>query len=275
MIVVSHQKQCMQEDNGVIFFFLRLARELTTVANLLLFFFFCFIFPTPPYIVVYLSCRSFQLWDVGRSLNMAWRVVPCPRPGSEPWATAAERTNLTTRPRSRSLIHPLVHNTHHRGQDLEELDNICWTELRLGPRHWEKKRSPRKHFQSLGLGNWRVRIVCVTHSATWSKGTKRTGLFLVLGLFFGFIWWGRMALFLLGEGCPWASICASLPLFCCMWDASTAWLDEGCVGPHLGSEPREPQATKVEDTNLTTTLPAGPRTKRTVFFNKENEAAVC
>ena len=32
---------------------------------------------------------------------MAWWVVPCPRPGSQPakhWAAEAERTNLTTRP---------------------------------------------------------------------------------------------------------------------------------------------------------------------------------
>ena len=27
---------------------------------------------------------------------------------------------------------------------------------------------------------------------------------------------------------------ASLPLFC-MWDTATAWLDQRCVGPHLGS----------------------------------------
>ena len=31
---------------------------------------------------------------------MAWRAVPCLRPGSEPWATAAECANLTTQPRS-------------------------------------------------------------------------------------------------------------------------------------------------------------------------------
>ena len=29
---------------------------------------------------------------------------------------------------------------------------------------------------------------------------------------------------------------ASLPLFC-KWDAATAWVDEQCVGLHLGSEP--------------------------------------
>ena len=29
---------------------------------------------------------------------------------------------------------------------------------------------------------------------------------------------------------------ASLPLFC-LWDAATAWLDELCISPFLGSEP--------------------------------------
>ena len=32
-----------------------------------------------------------------------------------------------------------------------------------------------------------------------------------------------------------ANICRNLPPFC-MWDASTAWLDEQCVGPHPGSK---------------------------------------
>ena len=35
---------------------------------------------------------------------MAWQAVPCLRPGSEPWAAAAERASLTTRPRSRPCI---------------------------------------------------------------------------------------------------------------------------------------------------------------------------
>ena len=56
---------------------------------------------TPLYIVGYLSCRSFESWDVGRRLNAAWRAVPCPCPGSEPWAAAAEHATLTTWPRSR------------------------------------------------------------------------------------------------------------------------------------------------------------------------------
>ena len=37
------------------------------------------------------------------------------------------------------------------------------------------------------------------------------------------------------EDCPWANICANLPLFC-MWDTATAWLDERYVSPGLGSE---------------------------------------
>ena len=35
----------------------------------------------------------------------------------------------------------------------------------------------------------------------------------------------------------------SLPLFC-MWDTATAWLDEWCVGLHLGSEPANPELLK-------------------------------
>ena len=38
------------------------------------------------------------------------------------------------------------------------------------------------------------------------------------------------------EDGPWANICASLPLLR-VWDAITAWLDEQCIGPCLGSEP--------------------------------------
>ena len=41
---------------------------------------------------------------MGHRFNVAWRVVPCPRPGSEPWAATAERTNLTTGPRSRPPV---------------------------------------------------------------------------------------------------------------------------------------------------------------------------
>ena len=41
-----------------------------------------------------------------------------------------------------------------------------------------------------------------------------------------------------------------------MWDATTAWLDERCVGLYLGSEPANPGATKAGHINLTT-LPLG------------------
>ena len=61
----------------------------------------------PQYIAVYSSCRSFWLCYVGRSLSMAWWVVPCLCPGSErakPWATEAEHMNLTTQPWGRPLI---------------------------------------------------------------------------------------------------------------------------------------------------------------------------
>ena len=41
------------------------------------------------------------------------------------------------------------------------------------------------------------------------------------------------------EDWPWANTRAHFPLLY-MWDAATAWLDEQCVGPHLGSEPENP-----------------------------------
>ena len=45
------------------------------------------------------------------------------------------------------------------------------------------------------------------------------------------------------EDCPWANICAHLPLFC-MWDATRAWLDEQHVGPGPGSKPVNPGPSK-------------------------------
>ena len=36
---------------------------------------------------------------------------------------------------------------------------------------------------------------------------------------------------------------ASLPLFC-IWDSTTAWFDERCVGLHLGSDPVNPRLLK-------------------------------
>ena len=41
------------------------------------------------------------------------------------------------------------------------------------------------------------------------------------------------------EDCPWANICASLPLFC-KWDSTIAQLDEWDVSPHPGSKPVNP-----------------------------------
>ena len=38
------------------------------------------------------------------------------------------------------------------------------------------------------------------------------------------------------EDCPWANICSNLSLFC-IWDATTAQLDEQCLGLLLGSKP--------------------------------------
>ena len=84
----------------------------------------------------------------------------------------------------------------------------------------------------------------------------------ILGVF----WWVSLALryhllsiflFSLEEGCCWANICASLPLFC-MWDAATAWLDEVCRSTP-GIWTCECGAIEAECVNLTTTPPAGPR----------------
>ena len=47
---------------------------------------------------------------------------------------------------------------------------------------------------------------------------------------------------------------ANLPLFC-MWVALTAWLDEQCVGPCVGSEPANPGPPK-QNVNLIT-MPLG------------------
>ena len=41
------------------------------------------------------------------------------------------------------------------------------------------------------------------------------------------------------EDCHWANICANLPPFC-IWDTTTAWLDEWRVSPQPGSEPVNP-----------------------------------
>ena len=41
------------------------------------------------------------------------------------------------------------------------------------------------------------------------------------------------------EDWPWTVICANLPPFC-IWDATTVWLDEWCVGPHPGSQLANP-----------------------------------
>ena len=49
------------------------------------------------------------------------------------------------------------------------------------------------------------------------------------------------------EDCCWANICASLPLLC-MWDATSVWLDEQCVGLRPGSEPANPGLPKLSMT---------------------------
>ena len=46
---------------------------------------------------------------------------------------------------------------------------------------------------------------------------------------------------------------SSVPVFLCfMWDAATAWLDEWCVGPRLGSELVD-LGLPMQSVNLTTT----------------------
>ena len=54
------------------------------------------------------------------------------------------------------------------------------------------------------------------------------GFFDVLFFFFSFF--GE-------EDCPWANICANLPLLY-MWDTATAWFDEQCMGPCQDLNPR-------------------------------------
>ena len=50
------------------------------------------------------------------------------------------------------------------------------------------------------------------------------------------MWYIRFIFSFFGEeDCPWANICANLPLFR-IWEAATAWLDERCVGLRQGSE---------------------------------------
>ena len=70
---------------------------------------------------------------------------------------------------------------------------------------------------------------------------------------FSFFWWGILALsnihcqspsFWLEEDCPWANTYANLPPFFYMWDAATTWLDEWCIGLHLGFEPANPRPLK-------------------------------
>ena len=56
------------------------------------------------------------------------------------------------------------------------------------------------------------------------------------------------------EDLPWANICANLPLFC-LWVTSTAWLTSGVdLTRDLNPQTR---ATKVEHTELKTTMPQG------------------
>ena len=87
--------------------------------------------------------------------------------------------------------------------------------------------------------------VCISE---YSNFFPRFG-FLSFVLYFGEKYWPwanihcRSSCFLLEEDCPWANICASLPLFY-MWVATRAWLDEWCVDPHSGSIPANPRSPK-------------------------------
>ena len=59
---------------------------------------------------------------------------------------------------------------------------------------------------------------------------------------------------------------ANLPLFC-MWDATTAWLDERCVGLCLGSKPTNPWLPKQSLQTEPLHHRAGPSLK---IFNVNN-----
>ena len=92
--------------SSFLFFFLRLAPELTSVTNVLLCF-FLLLPKAPQYIVLYSSCRSFWLCYVGHCHSVAWWAVLGLCPGSEltkPWATEAECVNLTTCRRAGSWV---------------------------------------------------------------------------------------------------------------------------------------------------------------------------
>ena len=97
----SHPSCQYSSPRLFVFFFQRLAPELTSVANL-----FLLLLPKAlQYIVVSSSCERLWFCYVGRCLYMAWWAVPCLGPESElakPWATNAERANLTTRPQAGS-----------------------------------------------------------------------------------------------------------------------------------------------------------------------------
>ena len=51
---------------------------------------------------------------MGHHLNVAWWAVPCPRPGSEPWAATAERANLTTQPWSQPRYYTFNSHTYFK-----------------------------------------------------------------------------------------------------------------------------------------------------------------
>ena len=72
-----------------------------------------------------------------------------------------------------------------------------------------------------------------TYGKRW-RGRERIKVFFCCCCYF---------LFFGEEDWPQANTCANLPLLC-MWDATTAWLDEWCVGLHPGSEPANPRPLK-------------------------------
>ena len=92
------------------------------------------------------------------------------------------------------------------------------------------------------------------------NGYKAISTFYFVKIFtFAIQHWG----FFGEEDWPWANIFANIPLFC-MWDAATAWLDEQCVGPCLGSEPTNSGPLKWSA--WTTTVPPG-QPSALCFFN--------
>ena len=86
-------KKLLSAHNKTIFNLNLSSEPLGVFVHKAAFFLFSLLLKQPQYIVVYSSCECLWLYYVGHLLSMAWQVVPCLLPGSEPakpWAPKAE-----------------------------------------------------------------------------------------------------------------------------------------------------------------------------------------